>query len=327
MNSINIDLHCDLLSYLLNTENSIHDTEFRCSLPYLKKGNVKLQVMAIYTATKKNSSKLGIQQSTIFKNLLDTENFHLVHKGNISTLRNKNTVGIVASIENASSFCEEDMDLKKGIQNLETIIDNTQGIFYLGLTHHQENRFGGGNFTNIGLKSDGKAVIDYISDKNIAIDLSHTSDRLAYDILDYITKQNLSLSVIASHSNYRYLCNHSRNLPDELVKEIISRKGLIGLNFVKDFVDSTKSNPDKFYEHISYAIHLGVENHICYGADFFDDKAHPDQSRYPFFFDGFENAAFYNSINKKIEDLFGNIITNKISHQNVIHFLKNFWKQ
>ncbi len=71
------------------------------------------------------------------------------------------------------------------------------------MTHHGENRFGGGNSTGIGLKKDGEALLEYISEKKIAIDLSHTSDALAGDILNYIVKNKLGLSVLASHSNFR----------------------------------------------------------------------------------------------------------------------------
>ena len=67
-------------------------------------------------------------------------------------------MGVIASLENASNFCEEDMDLDEGFKNLEKIIENTKGIFYIGITHHHENRFGGGNFSEAGLKDDGKST-------------------------------------------------------------------------------------------------------------------------------------------------------------------------
>lgn len=57
----------------------------------------------------------------------------------------------------------------EGSENLEKIIENTKGIFYIGITHHHENRFGGGNFAEAGLKEDGKILIDYLSDKKIAM--------------------------------------------------------------------------------------------------------------------------------------------------------------
>ncbi|MFP3590718.1 dipeptidase [Chryseobacterium sp. SIMBA_038] len=324
MNDLNIDLHCDLLYYLLRPDSKTDDKQVKCSLPYLKEGHVKLQVMAIYTATGKNSIAEGVKQSEIFADLLKSEDFFLFDTKNYSNIENQNRVGVLASIENGSSFCEEDTDLDIGFKNLETIIENTQKVLYIGLTHHSENRFGGGNNSELGLKDDGKILIDYIADKKIAIDLAHTSDQLAYDILNYVDQKNYKISILASHSNYRNVYKNNRNLPDELVKELIKREGLIGLNFIKDYIDH--HHPERFYEHIQYGLDLGAENCIAYGADFFFDDEHPDQSRYPFFFDEFKDATMYNSINKRIAKDFSPEIMEKISHKNALSFIEKLWK-
>ncbi|MDQ1096194.1 membrane dipeptidase [Chryseobacterium camelliae] len=302
MNTFNTDLHCDLLAYLLRANTSVDDGQPGCSLPYLKKGHVKLQVMAIYASTGSGSFHNGIRQSEIFREFLNSNDFFLFYEHNINIPEYADKVGVISAIENASAFCEEDMDLDAGFKNLETIIQNTRKIFYMGITHHTENRFGGGNFTDTGLKEDGKVLIDYISDRKIAIDLAHTSDQLAYDILNYLDRKNYSVPILASHSNYRSVYDNKRNLPDELVQELIRRKGLIGLNFIKDYIDH--GHPERLYEHIQYALSLGAENCIAYGGDFFYDKEHPDQSRIPFFFDEFKDATAYNTINKKISEDF-----------------------
>ncbi|MBT2619601.1 MULTISPECIES: dipeptidase [Chryseobacterium] len=320
MSTFNIDLHCDLLYYLLDPKSDIHDKQLGCSLPYLKEGNVKLQVMAIYSATGKNSITEGIRQSEVFADLLNTDDFFLFNTQNYSNSENSNRVGVLASIENASSFCEEDSSLEEGFKNLETIINNTQKVLYIGITHHSENRFGGGNNSEAGLKEDGKILIDYIADKKIAIDLAHTSDQLAYDILNYTDQKNYKISILASHSNYRSVYKNNRNLPDELVNEVIKRKGLIGLNFIKDYIDH--HHPERLYEHIQYALSLGAEDCIAYGGDFFFDKEHPDKSRYPFFFDEFQDATTYNSINKKLSEDFSPGLMEKISHKNALEFIK-----
>jgi membrane dipeptidase len=45
-----IDTHCDLLSYLAKVPNADPQSrEIPCGLPFLKEGNVKMQVLAIYT--------------------------------------------------------------------------------------------------------------------------------------------------------------------------------------------------------------------------------------------------------------------------------------
>ncbi|MBB6369898.1 dipeptidase [Chryseobacterium shigense] len=320
MNNFNIDLHCDLLCYLLAAGSAIDDRELGCSLPFLKQGNVKLQVMAMYAGTGGNSSVNGIRQSEIFSDLIKTENFFLFEGENYKNAENRDKVGVIASIENASAFCNEDDTLESGFKNLETIIANARKLLYIGITHHTENRFGGGNDSEAGLKDDGKVLIDYIADRKIAIDLAHTSDQLAYGILNYIDQKNYNIPILASHSNYRSIQNKRRNLPDELAKEVIKRKGLIGLNLIKDWLDD--NSPERLYDHIQRGLDLGGENAIAYGLDFFHDKAHPDKSRYPFFFEGYDDASAFNTINSRLENDFSAELMEKISHGNALKFLE-----
>ena len=305
MNYPVIDLHCDLLSYLTRPHTSIYDTdEIGCSVPLLRKGNVKLQVMAIFAATEPNSSEFGWKQSKIFRELIEgNTDFYSFEKKQLEYFGSSEKIGIIAAVENGSAFCDENMPLKKGFENLEKIIENVGNILYISFTHHAENRFGGGNFSAAGLKNDGKAVLDYLHNRNIALDFSHTSDALAYDMLDYISKENINIPIMASHSNYREVFAHNRNLPNELAKEIIHQNGLIGLNFVRAFV-----NPEKVValeEHVSHGMQLGGENTICYGADYFYTRDHPDKSRIPFYFPPHENAACYPDINSAFEKQFG----------------------
>lgn len=319
-----MDLHCDLLYYLLRSDATIDDKEIGCSLPYLQEGNVKLQIMAMYAGTGANSTVYGLEQSKLFSKLIKNENFFFFNHNNYEAEENKNRVGVLASIENASAFCDENQSLDSGFKNLETIIENVKKVFYIGITHHLENRFGGGNNATAGLKEDGKVLIDYIADRKIAIDLAHTSDQLAYDIFTYIDQRNYSIPILASHSNYRSVYKNNRNLPDELAKEVINRKGLIGLNFIKDYVDI--ENPERIYEHIQYGLDLGGEESIAYGADYFYWKDHPDKSRHPFFFPEHSNASVYPQINKEIEERFSSELVEKISHKNALNFIENMYK-
>ena len=57
-----IDLHCDLLTYLTRPNTTIYKTEdVGCAIPYLKEGNVKLQIMAIFAPTEEKSHEFGLK--------------------------------------------------------------------------------------------------------------------------------------------------------------------------------------------------------------------------------------------------------------------------
>jgi len=323
-----IDLHCDLLAYLQSTPGSdpFEKGKIGCSFPALAEGKVALQVLAIFTMTKKGSSQSALQQSLIFKNLVADYQDRLAlvkHADDLDLQSSKNRIGILAAIENASGFCEEEDSLDDGFRKLEEIISNTEKVLYISLTHHAENRFGGGNYSSAGLKEDGKVLLDYIDGKNIAIDFSHTSDALAFDILDYHTNKGLDIPLIASHSNYREVFDHPRNLPDVLAKEIITRKGLIGINFLRAFLNDQDSNA--MYDHINHGLKLGGAESICFGADYFDTAGHPNQSAKPFYFEWQDDASCYPSILDKLSGLITPELVGAISHKNVVDFIRRIW--
>ena len=316
---VNLDLHCDLTAYLLQP-NSSPTGDVRCSVDKLFAGNVKMQVMAFYSATEKGSVDEVKEQLKHYRNLL---NLPGVYEFSPDKAELKDGLGIIAAVENASGLCEEDQPVEDAFKNLDWLSSRAK-IMYVGLTHHLENRFGGGNFTQAGLKDDGKRLIEYLDGRKIAIDLSHTSDQLAYGILNFIDQHHLDIPVLASHSNMRAVFDHNRNLPDELVTEIVNRDGLIGLNFVKYFINP--ENHNEIYRHIEHAIKLEAEDHLCFGADFFDDKSHPEQDRYPFFFPEFGDSTAYSTINSRISELFSDELKEKISHRNALSYFKRLHK-
>ena len=326
-----IDLHCDLLSYLHEVPGADPSVvnNIGASLFYLQKGGVKLQVMAIYSDVREGSSQRAWAQAQLFKGLArdyadileavyDVEDLHaLGHSGKI---------GMVAAIENAAGFCEEKDSLKDGFAKLESLIAQAGPPLYISMTHHTENRFGGGNYSEAGLKPDGEALLEYLHGRKIAIDLSHTSDALAEGVLTTISKKNLHVPVMASHSNFRSVWNHKRNLPDEFVQEILLRKGIIGINFLRAFVNNEK--PSALEDHILYGLEKGAADALCFGADFFYTKNHPDKSRVPFYFTEHENASCYEGILSRLyEKGVSKGQLRKIACQNAQTFIENLWQK
>jgi microsomal dipeptidase-like Zn-dependent dipeptidase len=158
--------------------------------------------------------------------------------------------------------------------------------------------------------------------KRIPIDLSHTSDLLAEGILKHIDRHHLPIPVIASHSNFRSIWNHKRNLSDEFAQEIIQRGGIIGVNFLRAFLDNEV--PERLFEHILHGAKLG-ENAICFGADFFYTQDFPDKSRHPIYFPLAENAGKYPSILERLSTQVPDVQLRKLAYENVFNFYKNLW--
>ncbi|PRY09887.1 microsomal dipeptidase-like Zn-dependent dipeptidase [Pontibacter ummariensis] len=324
-----VDLHCDLLVYLTDVPGASPEKveEIGCALPALTEGNVKLQVMAIYSAAAPGSTNFAALQRDMYKQLATDDN-NLLPVTDVESLHqamsSKERIGMVAAIENAAGFCEEDEPLEEGFKKLERIIADCERILYISLTHHTANRFGGGNMASHGITRDGKMLLDYLHGRRIAVDLSHTSDALAQDILTHIDQERLDIPVIASHSNFRTIWSHNRNLPDELVQEIVHRKGLIGMNFLRAFLHT--DDPDALLHHILHGIGKGAADALCFGADYFYTADHPDPSRFPFYHKEHEQAGTsYNYLLSRLRPLLSVQQLEKLAYQNAANFIQRIW--
>ncbi|HEY4649780.1 MAG TPA: membrane dipeptidase [Pontibacter sp.] len=323
-----IDLHCDLLVYLTDVPGALQDNvdEIGCALPSLTQGNVKLQVMAIYCPTSPGSTSYAKKQSEAFKLLATSDNCltSVTTLQELQQIAQSDKTGMIAAIENASGFCEEDEPLEDGFRKLEKIIEDTGQLLYISMTHSKSNRFGGGNDSTLGITRDGKMLLDYMHGRRIAIDMSHTSDALAFDILEHIDRENLDIPVIASHSNFRALWEHERNLPEELAQEIIRRQGLIGMNFLRKFVHDEK--PEAILDHILYGFGNGAQDAICFGADYFYHADEKDASRWPFFFPDLLHAGV--SYSYILNNLSGKLTPQQLqqlAYHNALRFLERIW--
>jgi membrane dipeptidase len=82
-----------------------------------------------------------------------------------------------------------------------------------------------------GLTEFGEQLVEECNKLGIFVDVSHITDQGFWDVLE-VSKE----PVIASHSNCRALCDHQRNLTDEMIMALIEKKGIIGVNFVPFFL-------------------------------------------------------------------------------------------
>lgn len=322
------DLHCDLLSYLEHQANRTpHDSNMRCSFPNLKRGHVGWQTLAVFAETGSNSVEYGMRQVQLFRDLphfYPHEAAHYVQRHDSSSSQ---LIQLLLAFEGASTFCDELEPLQQGLARLETIILEIAKPLYIGLTWNMENRFGGGSATQIGLKEDGKHLLDFLHQKEIAVDLSHTSDPLAHDILNYLDRKNLAIPILASHSNSRAVANVPRNLPDELAQEIFRRDGLIGLNLYRPFVGL--QSPAYLARHLAHWLELGGENHLAFGADFFFESDFHLASRPAdgiYFYPEYGDASCYQQLLKFLGSTLG-LTTDqldKLAYQNVLQRVEKY---
>jgi len=108
------------------------------------------------------------------------------------------------------------------------------GLRRLTLTWNNRNRIADGvtwQRSKGGLTEFGENLVNECNKLGILVDVSHITDQGFWDVLE-VSKS----PVIASHSNCRSLCGHKRNLTDEMIKVLIEKGGVMGVNYVPFFL-------------------------------------------------------------------------------------------
>ncbi|MDI3526728.1 MAG: rane dipeptidase [Tenuifilum sp.] len=89
-----------------------------------------------------------------------------------------------------------------------------------------------------GLSNFGRKVVAEMNRLGMMIDVSHISDSSFYDVLA-LSKA----PVIASHSCARAVCDHPRNLSDEMLRAIAKNGGVVQMCILSDYVKISPPNP------------------------------------------------------------------------------------
>lgn len=109
------------------------------------------------------------------------------------------------------------------------------GVRYITLCHSRNNQIcdscAEGSSWN-GLSPFGKDVIREMNSMNMLVDVSHISDESFYDVLETSDKP-----IVATHSCCRSLCDHPRNMTDDMIRHLAQAGGVIQINFYPLFLD------------------------------------------------------------------------------------------
>ena len=111
------------------------------------------------------------------------------------------------------------------------------GVGYMTLSHFYNDEWADSSTdkpAHNGLTDYGKEIVREMNKQNILVDISHVSDKTFYDALE-VSKAPL----IASHSSCRAICNHPRDMTDDMIKALAVKGGVIQINYEKSFIDET----------------------------------------------------------------------------------------
>ncbi len=162
---------------------------------------------------------------------------------------------------------EEGGILNGKMERLQVLYE--RGVRLMTLMWNYENCLGHPNsresqIMQKGLKPFGIETIEQMGKLGMIVDVSHASDGSFWDVMKYAKGP-----VVASHSNCRSLCDHPRNLSDEMIRALADKGGVSGLNLYGVFLGTTnESRIDEMTAHILHMINVGGSEFPAIGTDF-----------------------------------------------------------
>ena len=136
------------------------------------------------------------------------------------------------------------------------------GFRITSLGWNESNVLAGSHKTGEGLTDLGREYVREAQRLGMLVDVSHLSDKGFWDLME-ITEA----PIVATHSNSRAVCDHSRNLTDDMFLAICRTGGVAGFNQCAPFVGQ-KPDLDTVCDHILHFLELDPSGrHIALGGD------------------------------------------------------------
>lgn len=281
-----VDMHCDTIMKIyqspINNPAHLKKNDFQLDIPKMQAGDYLLQNFAIFMDKKTVDSPYEEA-----KNMIDL--FYEEMKENEEQIRPVTHYEQILEngLNNRMSALltmEEGAPIEGGVEKLEEFYN--LGVRMMTLTWNYPNEIGYPNAIfadgneqltdqpQKGLTDQGIEIVQRMNELGMIIDVSHGSDALVNDVLQYTDRP-----FVASHSNSRRIRPHYRNLSDDLIKKIAERGGVIGINFADHFLQDARESGsliNAICQHVRHLHNVGGIECIGLGSDFDGIPVHED---------------------------------------------------
>ena len=273
-----VDMHCDTLmeAYFGDKETLYEIPSAMVDLKRMKNGDTLIQFFAIFPPDlgawewfkrePLRDEKYVEALESIFNRTMKEHSDIIRQVKTAKDLEENKKAGVMSAL-----LTMEDGKLVNGeMEKLEDLYE--KGYREIGLTWNFYNCFGAPNsldpkIMNDGLTAFGKEAVERMNELGMIVDVSHLSDGGFYDVAEISKKP-----FIASHSDCRSVCNHPRNLTDDMIRILAEKGGVAGLNFNPPFLNATPDNEDSRIEdmvkHVLHLMKVGGEDCVGIGTDF-----------------------------------------------------------
>lgn len=270
-----VDMHCDTIGELWKAEKagkpiSLRSNSLHIDLEKMQKGDYLLQNFAMFVF-------LGREKDPLV-NVLE-----MIDVYNRAMAENADIIGPVLNYEDIEKnraagklsgmlTIEEGAVLKGNPYVVRSLYQ--LGVRMLTLTWNFENEIGYPNTIvkakdydpsrHYGLKPEGIEIVREMNRVGMIVDVSHLGDDGFWDVVKYCEGP-----FVASHSNARAVCNHTRNMTDDMIRALADKGGVMGLNFCGDFLNPNgKSRVEDMVRHAKHIINVGGSDILGLGTDY-----------------------------------------------------------
>jgi len=233
MTTMVFDAHCDSLQrVLIDGADLGRHPAGQADFRRWKKGGFGVQVFAIWVDTyyvPYHAVRRSLQQFDALYNTLERhpDKVALARNGSEArAIQRKGKLAALVSIEGGDAI-QKDLGILRMYHRL--------GASSMTLTHSRTTDWCDSSTDTArwnGLNDFGREVIREMNRLRMLVDVSHISDDAVRAVLAASKRP-----VIASHSSCLALCSHPRNLPDDLIRAIAKKGGVVGINFYAEFLD------------------------------------------------------------------------------------------
>ena len=285
-----IDLHCDTMMQLLDHPDSgdLYRNTWKIDIEKLQKAHSKIQDFALFINMGETNDPYGRYEEMRNLCVSQIHNYgeHIqpvLSYQDVESVYKSGKIGALMSIEEGGVLGGDLNKLKQAYQD---------GVRLITLTWNYPNGLGEPHCgeQHKKLTSKGVEFVEAMQELGIIVDCSHLNDAGTEQLGDI-----LDVPFIASHSNAREVRAHTRNLPDNLIRLIANKGGIIGLNFAQNFLGTSPiSRIEDIVKHGLYLIDKGGEDVVALGTDFDGippDTEIADMSQMSRLYDAFKEAG------------------------------------
>ncbi len=205
-------------------------TTFRTDLPRLHQGGVAGQFWSVYVPASLEGSaaiQATLEQIARVHHMVETNPQHLALAGSTDQAAEAMGLGRIASFLGA----EGGHSIGGSLAVLRMF--HRLGVRYLTLTHNRNVGWADSctDAPATGLSAFGEEVVRELNRLGMLVDLSHVAPETARRALEVS-----QAPVIFSHSSCQAICDHPRNVADDLLRQLPGNGGVLMVTFVPAFV-------------------------------------------------------------------------------------------